>query len=184
MEPGRDGGALDRRAVRGLEAAVGPAVRLDAGVVRVLAAQDRRARRAAQRDAVEVVVERDAVVADQRGGVRHVREVTDVQVVGQHEQDVRPGTMGCRRTYSLLGAARGCAARDEYRDAHAGGRGCDETSRCLHDGDPDSQTLGISEPGRRKMRDPLSESSDLPLGSIDTTGPNLAKYGRLETTGW
>src|SRR5207245_2040610 len=65
VEPGRDRGAFEAEAVRGLEASVRPAVRLDPGVVRVLAAQRRRTRRAAQRHAHEVVREAHAPVAEQ-----------------------------------------------------------------------------------------------------------------------
>ena len=87
-EPRGDGVLLDPFPERPLEPAVAAAVGPHTGVVRVLPAQRRHARRAAQRVADEVVVEGRAVVADQLPGVRHEAQLRPVEVVGEHEQDV------------------------------------------------------------------------------------------------
>ena len=70
------------------EAAVGAGVAEDPGVVRVLAGEDRRARRAAQRVRHEVVREARAAPL-QAPHVRHVGQQVARQVVGQDEDDVR-----------------------------------------------------------------------------------------------
>ena len=76
-----------------VEAAVRRAVRVDLVVVGVLAGQDRRARRAAERQGDEGVGERQPLGGDlvAHGGHEVERAEEKVLVVGEDEDDVRPG---------------------------------------------------------------------------------------------
>ena len=76
-------------AVESLDPPVGAAVREDAGVVRELAGEDRRSRRAAQRVGDEVVVEGRAAQGE-RLHLGHEPHEIHRQIVGEHEHDVRP----------------------------------------------------------------------------------------------
>ena len=89
-------GALepDGKRVRRVElvvAAVRRRVAPDAVVVRVLAREEGRARRAAERVRDEAVVERDALVGEQRLHVRHDAHRLERLVVGHDHDDVRAG---------------------------------------------------------------------------------------------
>ena len=88
LERGSERVLLLAAEVEQVKAAVRTRVLEDAGVVREVAGQDRRPRRAAQRVRDEVVVERETV-ALHRLHVRHVREQVHRQVVGEDEHDVR-----------------------------------------------------------------------------------------------
>ena len=108
VEPRRDGRALDAEAMRGLESAVGATVGLDAGVVGVLPAQDRRARRAAERVAHHRAREGHAVLPDHPLHPRHGVQIGTGHVVGEDEQDVRSHRRAAGRS-GAHGRGAGCA---------------------------------------------------------------------------
>ncbi len=91
VEERRDRGRLDVLVVRLFEAAGRQRVPEDPGVVRVLAAEDRRPGRAAERERDHVVRERRAPGHEKLLQVRHVREhpALDVLVIRQDQDDVR-----------------------------------------------------------------------------------------------
>jgi hypothetical protein len=87
-----DGRVLEPEVAEGQEPALGRQVAEDQRVVRILAAQDRGAGRAAQRIGREEVLELHPLLFDQRLDPRHLRVDTDVLVVGEDEHDVgEPG---------------------------------------------------------------------------------------------
>jgi hypothetical protein len=83
----------------GEEPALGRQVAEDQRVVRILAAQDRGARRAAQRIRREKVFEHRAPILDQRFDLGHIAVDANVLVIGEDEHDV--GEL--RRWLRLLG---------------------------------------------------------------------------------
>src|SRR5439155_12501953 len=97
LEPdGKRVGLVER-----LVAALGWRVSAHAVVVRVLPGQKRRTRRAAERERIEVVVERHALVPDQALDVRQHLHLSERLVVGLENEDVR----SLRRWRRLCGAA-------------------------------------------------------------------------------
>ncbi len=76
-------------------------------VVRVLAAEEGRARRAAEREVDDRLLEAGAVAGDQLAGLRHRRHRAEVLVVGHHDDHVRA-------LRAVLRQGRGC--NDEQRD--------------------------------------------------------------------
>ncbi len=89
LEPGRYCRLLAARGAELLEAALWWLVAEDLVVVSVLAAQDRRPRRAAQRVRHEGVLEGGTTLDEQGLEVRHVGDRTGIQVVGEDHDHVR-----------------------------------------------------------------------------------------------
>ena len=90
LQPGRNGGVAEPECRELLVAAGRQIVAFDPVVVRVLPAQDRCPRRAAERVADEIVVEHRALVLDQGLGLRHHPMRQQILVVGKNEHDARP----------------------------------------------------------------------------------------------
>ena len=123
LQPGGERRLLEPEPVERLVAAPGRLVADDVGVVGILAAQDRGARRAAPRIADEVVRERGALILDQRLGLRHEGVRADILVVGQDQDDVVPGGLGDRLARHRAEAqADGQGSRQDLASArrHAG----------------------------------------------------------------
>ena len=116
-----------------------PRVGEHAGVVRILAGEDRRSRGAAQRLGHEVVAEGDALLLH-RLHVRHVRDQVPGEIVGEEEEDVRLGgggegavgtgsSVGRRRR---IGVAGGGVVAGESAVAVAAGSAIRVTARAVH----------------------------------------------------
>ncbi len=89
--------------------------------MRVLAGQERRPRRTAQGERVEVVVEGDPLVADQTPHVRQHLHFGEGLVVGLEHDDVR--ALRCRlRGVPVLLCANSCSSHEAQRCHH---RGCE-----------------------------------------------------------
>ena len=134
--------------VEGLEAAALALDRVRLVVVGVLAGQQGRARRDADRGGRDPVGERDAPVRDQLAGVRHELQVAGCGVVGGDQQHVRPAgpsrgqpgglDVGLR---TLRGLDRG--GREDARGAHrtaADGRGERQRGQACGRGDAATAT--------------------------------------------
>ena len=103
------------RRVELVVAAVGERVSAYAVVVRVLSGEQRRTRRTAERERVEVVVERDALVSDQAAHLREHLHLGERLVVGLEDEDVGP-----RRLRSVSACAR--SRRRDRRENRRGQR--------------------------------------------------------------
>ena len=112
-QPGGDGRGLAAKRAEGLEPAEWRRVAAHTGAVRILSAQGRGARRAAERVRDEVVVEGRALLVQQRLRLRHEGVQLGVLVVGEDEDDIGAvdGRGGCLRGGGRSGGGR-CGAFD------------------------------------------------------------------------
>lgn len=151
-EPGGVAGGLQpdrqrRGRVEALMTAPGRRVRADAVVVRVLASEDLRPRRATVRVGRDHVEEGDPGPAQQPPRRRQPAHLRPRLVIGRDQHDV--GGIGCGRRGPR--PARGRRRRVRARPARAEGR-CDDQSRSENDGresHPASMTGAARWPGRR-----------------------------------
>ncbi len=98
--------------------AVGVKVALDPMVVRVLAGDEGCAGRAAEREGVNRVVERGALLCQQPPHVRHQLDVGGGHVVGHHHKDVRAVIAVSADGPGLRARAQRNGSRERQRRGH------------------------------------------------------------------